>query len=85
MSCSVDGPTVGSMEEQLRMLGHERRADLDREARRFALAALVPRKRAARVRLRTWLFGRAAPMGLSLWRGSRRPVEPGSAAAVSRR
>jgi hypothetical protein len=26
------------MDEQFRMLGHERRADLDREARRFALA-----------------------------------------------
>ena len=84
MSCSVDRPTVESVDEQFRMLGRERQADLDREAQRFALADLVQRKPIARARLRPWLCRRAASMRWSLGRGSR-PVKSGSAAAVSRR
>ena len=72
------------MDEQFRMLGRERQADLDREARRFALADLVQRKPVARAHLRPWLFRRAVSMRSSLGRGSRQ-VKPGSAAAVSRR
>lgn len=72
------------MDEQFRMLGRERQADLDREARRFALADLVQRKRVARVRVRPWLFRRVASMHSSSERGSR-PAKAGSTAAASRR
>jgi hypothetical protein len=68
------------MDEQLRILGLERQADLDREARRFALADLVQGK----PRGRPWLVRRAVSVRSRLWRGSRR-MKPGSAAAVSRR
>jgi len=71
------------MDEQYRMLGRERQADLDREARRFALADLVQRKRASRVHFLPWLFHRVAAMLLSSGRGSP-PAEPGSAAASRR-
>ncbi len=73
---AVERPTVGAMDEQLRILGRERQADLDREARRFALADQVQRDRVVRVRLRPWLFGRVASM-LSI---SGRPHTSGKAA-----
>lgn len=43
------------MDEQFRILGRERQADLDREARRFALADHARRDRVVRERLRPWL------------------------------
>lgn len=46
------------MDEQFRILGRERQADLEREARRFALADLVEREHVVRVRVRPWLFRR---------------------------
>jgi hypothetical protein len=70
------------MDEQLRMLGRERQADLDREARRFALADHVRREGVARVRVRPWLFRRIAAMLSSSGRGSA-PDEP-SATAMPR-
>jgi hypothetical protein len=72
------------MDEQFRMLGRERQADLDREARRFALADLVQSERVAPERVRLWLFRRVASMLSSSGRGFR-PAKPGSAAAASRR
>lgn len=73
MSCSVERPTVGrAMDEQFRMLGRERQADLDREARRFALADLVQRERVSRVHVRPWLFRRVA----SIFSESRRDFPP---------
>jgi len=68
------------MDEQFRMLGRERQADLDREARRFALADLVKRDRVARQRMRWSFFRRVASMLLSSGRGSR-PAEPDSTVA----
>ncbi len=43
------------MDEQLLMLGRERQADLDREARRFALADHARRERVLLERMRPWL------------------------------
>jgi hypothetical protein len=57
------------MDEQFRILGRERQADLDREARRFALADLVQRKPVAQARLRPWLRRRTVSMRASLRRG----------------
>ena len=48
-----------AMEEQFRTLGRERQADLDREARRFALADEVRRADRAPGHARPWV-GRAA-------------------------
>jgi hypothetical protein len=59
------------MDEQFRMLGRERQADLDREARRFALADLVKRERVARQPLRPSFFRRVASMLVNSGRGSR--------------
>jgi hypothetical protein len=73
------------MDEQFRMLGRERQADLDREARRFALADLVQRERVAQVRVRPELFRRVASLLSISRRGSGRLAKPGSSAAASRR
>lgn len=62
------------MDEQFRMLGRERQADLDREAQRFALADLVKRGDAAPERVRPWLFRRLASMVASSRPGFR-PVK----------
>ena len=64
------------MDEQYRMLGRERQADLDREARRFALADSVQRKRVERVRVRPWLFRQVA----SMLSGSGRDFQPAAPA-----
>jgi hypothetical protein len=71
------------MDEQYRMLGRERQADLDREARRFALADLVQRERVSRVHAWPWLFRRVASMLSSSGRGFRL-AKPSSAAASRR-
>jgi hypothetical protein len=68
MPPSLERLTVASMDEQFRILGRERQADLDREARRFALADLVQRERVARVRMRPWVFRRIRSN--SLFRGA---------------
>jgi hypothetical protein len=70
------------MDEQFRMLGRERQADLDREASRFALADLVKRERVARQRMRSSFFRRVASMLLSSGRSSR-PAEPASTVAAA--
>jgi hypothetical protein len=59
------------MDEQFRILGRERQADLDREARRFALADHARRDRVVLERVRPWLR-RAASMFL----GAERTLTP---------
>ena len=82
MWCSVEGPTVGAMDEQFRMLARERQADLDREAQRFALADLVKRERVARERVKPWLLRRVAST-LSGWGRGSHPAKPGSTPAAA--
>jgi hypothetical protein len=50
------------MDEQYRMLGRERQADLEREARRFAQADRFKRDRVVHVRARRGLVHRVASM-----------------------
>jgi hypothetical protein len=68
MPLSLERLTVASVDEQFRILGRERQADLDREAQRFALANLVQREPVARVRIRPWVFRRIRSS--SLFRGA---------------
>jgi hypothetical protein len=56
MPPSLKRLTVATVDEQFRILGRERQADLDREAQRFALADLVQREHVARVHIRPWVF-----------------------------
>jgi hypothetical protein len=74
MSPSLERLTVASVDEQFRILGRERQADLDREARRFALADLVQRERVARVRMRPWVFHRIRSSTLFRGAASASPI-----------
>jgi hypothetical protein len=59
MPRSLERPTLRAMDEQFRILGRERQADLEREARRFALADLVQRERGVNGRRRVKLRPRS--------------------------